>query len=69
MQSQDFTYWLQGFVEMNSGKQPTKEQWEMITKHLSLVFNPVTQQSLRWPSDWKQPCVDNPILDPIRITC
>lgn len=35
---ENFVYWLQGFVEMNGGKRPTKEQWKMINDHLQLVF-------------------------------
>lgn len=42
MDAQAFAYWLQGFVEMNGGKQPTPEQWKMITEHLQLVFTKVT---------------------------
>ncbi len=42
MTPDQFTYWLQGFVEMNSGKAPTKQQWGMIKDHLQLCFNKVT---------------------------
>jgi hypothetical protein len=38
MNHDQFTYWLQGFVEMNGGKEPTKEQWRMIKDHLQLCF-------------------------------
>lgn len=41
MNSQDFCYWLKGFSEI-AGKVPTKEQWQVIQDHLSLVFNKVT---------------------------
>lgn len=37
-----FTVWLQGFVELNGGAMPSKEQWKSITEHLATVFNKVT---------------------------
>ena len=42
MNNTEFTYWLQGFVEMNGGKEPTKEQWRMIKDHLQLCFRKLT---------------------------
>lgn len=42
MTPDQFTYWLQGFVEMNGGKAPTKQQWQIIKDHLKLCFNKVT---------------------------
>ena len=42
MNHTEFTYWLQGFVEMNGGKDPTKEQWRMIKDHLQTCFVKVT---------------------------
>lgn len=41
MTSEQFTYWLQGFAELNDGP-PSAEQWQMIQEHLALVFNKVT---------------------------
>ena len=38
MNHDQFAYWLQGFVEMNNGKEPTKAQWKMIKDHLQLIF-------------------------------
>ena len=38
MNQDQFAYWLQGFVEMNGGKEPTKAQWKMIKDHLQLCF-------------------------------
>jgi len=45
MNHDQFTYWLQGFVEMNGGEQPTKEQWQMVKNHLRLCFTPVLPMS------------------------
>jgi hypothetical protein len=42
MNQDQFAYWLQGFVEMNGGKEPTKEQWKMIKEHLQLCFKKLT---------------------------
>lgn len=42
MATNDFAFWLQGFVELNGGKMPTPEQWQMIVEHLATVFNKVT---------------------------
>jgi hypothetical protein len=50
MTPEQFTYWLQGFSEI-SGKPPTKEQWEMIQKHLSTVFLNITAPT-NFPNQW-----------------
>ena len=42
MNHDQFAYWLQGFVEMNGGKEPTKAQWKMIKDHLQLCFKKMT---------------------------
>lgn len=41
MTSEQFAYWLQGFVELN-GQQPTQTQWDSIKAHLQTVFKKVT---------------------------
>lgn len=39
MNSRDFVYWLHGFFELSgSGEGLTKEQTEMVKRHLDLVF-------------------------------
>lgn len=38
MNSRDFVYWLQGFLEIGKPEVLTKEQLEMVQKHLNLVF-------------------------------
>ena len=42
MTPEQFTYWLQGFVELNPNTEPTPEQWKMIQEHLKTVFTKVT---------------------------
>lgn len=41
MTSEQFAYWLQGFVEL-SGQIPTEAQWGSIKEHLKTVFEKVT---------------------------
>ncbi len=41
MDAQQFTYWLQGFSELNDGP-PTEAQWQSIRDHLAIVFTKVT---------------------------
>lgn len=43
MTSEQFAYWLQGFVELQ-GSVPTEEQWQGIKDHLQTVFVKVTPQ-------------------------
>jgi len=43
MTAENFTYWLQGFMELTDGQsRPTEQQWKMIREHLNLVFDKVT---------------------------
>ena len=39
--AEQFTYWLQGFVE-NGGARPSERQWASIKDHLKLVFEKET---------------------------
>ena len=41
MTPEQFTYWLQGFVEIR-GSTPTPGEWDIIKDHLATVFNKVT---------------------------
>jgi hypothetical protein len=41
MTTEQFTYWLQGFAEIQSSA-PTEEQWTMIKDHLAIVFDKKT---------------------------
>lgn len=38
MQSRDFCFWLQGYLEVSNPKEINEEQTTMIKKHLALVF-------------------------------
>lgn len=64
MNNDQFTYWLQGFVEMNNGQYPSPEQWQMIKEHLQLCFNKVTPT---YPQ--LDPYRTNPIQPPFKVTC
>jgi hypothetical protein len=39
MNSESFTYWLQGFVELSDTDTISEKQWLMIKDHLKLVFD------------------------------
>lgn len=41
MTPEQFTYWLQGYAELNA-EPPTGEQWQSIKDHLATVFHKVT---------------------------
>ena len=59
MTPEQFTYWLQGFMEMADPKELNKNQTQQIKDHLKLVF------------DKKTPEVSLPMIqrdDPFRIT-
>jgi hypothetical protein len=38
MTTQDFAYWLQGYVEISNGKMVDETQWNIIKDHLKEVF-------------------------------
>lgn len=46
MTQEQFTYWLQGFVELNGGEMPTEMQWMSIVDHLKSVFKKVTPERI-----------------------
>lgn len=68
MTEKEFAYWLQGFVELTCAKQvPTKEQWDIITKHLRSVFQNynVKQIQLEFPLINPTPGLNPPYV----VTC
>ena len=38
MKPSEFCYWLQGYFEVSGQSELTKEQGDMVQRHLSLVF-------------------------------
>lgn len=42
MTPEQFTYWLQGFIEINDPKTIGEKETQIIKDHLSTVFNKVT---------------------------
>lgn len=42
MTAEQFTYWLQGFIELTGGERPSAAQWQAIGDHLQTVFKKVT---------------------------
>jgi hypothetical protein len=43
MTSENFCYWLQGYIELSNCKSLTPEQVQMISDHLQLVFKKETK--------------------------
>jgi hypothetical protein len=54
MTAEQFTYWLQGYAELNASP-PSVEQWQAIRDHLALVFTKVTPQRIGFPATPLQP--------------
>jgi hypothetical protein len=42
MTAEQFTYWLQGFIEINDPKTIGEKETQIIKDHLATVFNKVT---------------------------
>jgi hypothetical protein len=57
MNQDQFAYWLQGFVEMNGGKEPTKAQWKMIKDHLQLCFKKLTPPLMPYAAGVGNPAI------------
>lgn len=69
MTPDQFTYWLQGHVELlDSDKPPTKKQWKIIKDHLKLVFDKQTPDRTNWPIN-PLPELPNPFGPPYEVTC
>lgn len=49
MNSETFTYWLQGFVELSDTDTISEKQWLMIKDHLKLVFDKKTPDRNEFP--------------------
>lgn len=61
MTSRDFCYWLQGHLELNPGQVPTKEQMEIIRRHLAMVFSHEIDPSFKDVGNLKK--IHNPGTD------
>ena len=55
MGTENFIYWLQGFVEMTDTDSITDKQWQIIKEHLALVTNKMIKLTVKgspvYPSD------------------
>lgn len=73
MTPEQFSYWLQGFAELNPGlENPSPEQWKAIQHHLNTVFVKVTPPFPRTPApplDLIQKAIRDYPLSPYQITC
>lgn len=65
MTSEQFAYWLQGFVELTGGVPPTKEQWDLMVAHLGTVFNKVTPKLNEIKVPKVVPAMKLPIVTPV----
>lgn len=64
MTPEQFTYWLQGFIEINDPKTIGEKETQIIKDHLATVFNKVTPNYK--PNDtgiWRGPYVSPPQPD------
>lgn len=55
MTPEQFCYWLRGRSELLPEQPPSKEEWEVISDHLALVFRKVTSPTsgalIKWPPE------------------
>jgi hypothetical protein len=61
MTTDQFTYWLQGFLEISDAKKLNEKQVQIIKDHLDLVFNKVTPDRNKEKTEKENP-LDN-LLD------
>ena len=55
MNSRDFVYWLQGFMELADPKSINEKQTELIKRHLNMVFFHEIDPSF---GEHRRPCLD-----------
>lgn len=75
MNSEQFSYWLQGYAEI-CGTEPTAEQWQIIKDHLQTVFKKVTPQrgvpitdGIPYIPQWPAERVKTSTPQPLRAEC
>lgn len=68
MTAEQFTYWLQGYAELNDAP-PSEQQWQAIRDHLALVFNKVTPQRVLEGLPGTPVYQSPSMLQPLRATC
>lgn len=64
MTSQDFCYWLQGYLEVSNPALIKEKELAIIKEHLNLVFSKVTSGGLGG-AGLTNPFVPNPFTNPI----
>ena len=54
MTAEQFTYWLQGFMELTTMNHLTTTQFQIVKDHLDLVFDKKTpdRNTVGWTPDW-----------------
>lgn len=71
MTAEQFTYWLNGFIELNPNAMLTLTQWQIVKDHLALVFKKETpdrtvsprQDQVAVPSERGQPFPHRVLVD------
>ena len=63
MTAEQFTYWLQGFMEINDPETLTRRETQIIKDHLALVFKKETPNRIVSIPNTPQPYVTSPYPD------
>ena len=75
MTAEQFTYWLQGFMEINDPETLTRRETQIIKDHLALVFKKETPTRVGTGVPNKTEIVTNPFekgypsVNPYTVTC
>lgn len=75
MTAEQFTYWLQGFLEINDPERISKQETQIIKDHLQLVFNKQTPNKLSsilgngTSQPYPGPLTTSPYTNPNQVTC
>lgn len=67
MTSEQFVYWLQGFVEMNPNAMLTHTQWLTLKDHLATVFKKETPDRFATPAPQEAPFPEYPPVPADRV--
>jgi hypothetical protein len=76
MTAEQFTYWLQGFMELTTMNHLSTTQFQIVKDHLDLVFEKQTPNRLTSTppqpyvtQPYPGPLTTNPFIDPNQIIC
>jgi hypothetical protein len=70
MTSEQFTFWLQGFMEINDPETLGVRETQIIKDHLKLVFDKQTPARKQLLTDAPRPYISSPgTVNPYTVTC